>query len=54
MTLDQALEIIEQFSIDHNLDELTTIERMVKQFNTLPDDQCLAVMKFMDATKEPL
>jgi hypothetical protein len=53
MTLDQALAEIMAYSVAHGTDNLGAIERMVKNYKTLPVEQRLAVNVFMAATKEP-
>jgi hypothetical protein len=53
MTLDQALLILEQYQQAAEVDELTAIERLVRNYRTLPVEQRLAVNVFMAATQEP-
>ena len=53
MNLDQACAEIIAYSVAHDVDELTAIERMVKNYRTLPVEQRLAVNVFMAATQEP-
>jgi hypothetical protein len=53
MTLDQALQAIEQYSIDRRVDSLTAIEQMVQCVKTLTPEQLEALDVFMSATKEP-
>ena len=53
MTIDQACAEIIAYSVVNGVDELTAIERMVKNYRTLPVEQRLAVNVFMAATKEP-
>jgi len=51
MNLDQALAQIISYSVANNIESLTAIERMVKQFKTLSPEQQEAVTVFMEATK---
>jgi hypothetical protein len=53
MTLNQALAEIMTYSVAHGVDSLGAIESMVKNYQTLPVEQRLAVNVFMAATKEP-
>jgi hypothetical protein len=53
MNLDQALAEIIAYSVAHGVDSLSGIEHMVKNYRTLPVEQCQAVDVFMAATKEP-
>jgi hypothetical protein len=53
MTIDQALAEIIAYSVANGVDELTAIERMVKNYKILPVEQRLAIDVFMAATKEP-
>ena len=53
MTLDQALLILEQYQQAAEVDELTAIERLVRDYKNLPVEQRLAVNVFMAATQEP-
>lgn len=53
MTLDQACAEIIAYSVVNGVDELTAIERMVKNLKTLPAQQRQAVEVFMSATQEP-
>jgi hypothetical protein len=53
MNLDQALAEIMAYSVVHGVDSLGAIEKMVKNYRTLPVKQRLAVDVFMAATKEP-
>ena len=52
MTLDQALNAIEQYSIDESIDGLTAIEQMVRNYKILTPRQQEAVTVFMAETKE--
>jgi hypothetical protein len=52
MTLDQACEIMEQYAVNLDLDDLTAVEHMVGHFKTLPLDQRLALETFMDASRD--
>ena len=53
MTIDQALAEIITYSVARGTDSLGGIEQMVKNYQTLPAEQQLAVDVFMAATKEP-
>jgi hypothetical protein len=53
MTIDQALLVLEQYQQVAGLDELTAMERLIRDYRTLPVEQRLAVNVFMAATKEP-
>jgi hypothetical protein len=53
MTLDQAVDIMEQYAVNLELDDLSAIEHMVRRFKILPLDQRLALETFMDATRDP-
>jgi hypothetical protein len=52
MTLDQAVDIMEQYAADLNLDDLSAVEHMVKNFKQLPENQRQALETFMDASRE--
>jgi len=52
MTIDQALAEIISYSVAHGTDSLGGIERMVRNYRTLPVEQRLAVDVFMAETKE--
>ena len=52
MTLDQAVDIMEQYAGNLELDDLSAIEHMVRRFKTLPLDQRLALETFMDASRD--
>lgn len=52
MTLDQAVDILEQYAVKLNLDDLSAVEHMVRHFKTLPLDQRSALETFMDASKQ--
>lgn len=54
MTLDQACEIMEDYAIQQDLDDLDAIEHMVKNYRTLVPEVKQAVNVFMAATKEPM
>jgi hypothetical protein len=54
MTLDQALEAIEQYSINQGVDSLTAIEQMVRCVKTLTPEQLEALDVFMAEAKEPV
>jgi hypothetical protein len=51
MNLDQALSQIIAYSVANDLESLSAIERMVKQFKTLSPEQQEAVTVFMAETK---
>ena len=53
MNIDQALAEIISYSVAHGTDSLGAIERMVKNYRTLPVEQRQAVDVFMAATQEP-
>jgi hypothetical protein len=53
MTLDQALLVIERYSIDAGVDSLSGIEQMVRYVRTLTPEQLEALDVFMIKTKEP-
>jgi hypothetical protein len=52
MNIDQALAEIISYSVAHGVDSLAGIERMVKNYKSLPVEQQLAVEVFMSETKE--
>jgi hypothetical protein len=52
MTLDQAVDIMEQYAVNLDLDDLSAIEHMVRHFKNLPQDQRLALETFMDASRD--
>lgn len=54
MVLDQALEIMRLYAVDRDLDDLTAVEHMVRNFRILSTEQIQALETFMDATKESL
>ena len=53
MTLDQAMSLIERYSIAQGVDSLSGIEQMVKYIKTLTPEQLEALDVFMTKTKEP-
>ena len=53
MTIDQAVDIMEQYAVNLDLDDLSAIEHMVRHFKILPQDQRLALETFMDASRDP-
>ena len=53
MNIDQALAEIIAYSVAHGTDSLGGIEKMVRNYKTLPVEQRSAVDVFMAATKEP-
>jgi hypothetical protein len=52
MTLDQAVDIMEQYAVNLDLDDLSAVEHMVRHFKTLPQNQRLALETFMDASRD--
>lgn len=52
MTLDQAVDIMEQYAVNLDLDDLSAVEHMVCHFKTLPQNQRLALETFMDASRD--
>jgi len=52
MTLDQAVDIMEQYAENLDLDDLSAIEHMVGHFKSLPRHQRLALETFMDASRD--
>jgi hypothetical protein len=52
MTLDQAVDIMEQYAVNLDLDDLSAVEHMVRHFKTLPQIQRRALETFMDASKQ--
>jgi len=52
MQLDQALVIMEHYAADLDLDDLSAVEHMVKNFKKLPLIQRQALETFMDASRE--
>jgi hypothetical protein len=52
MTLDQAVDIMERYAVNLDLDDLSAIEHMVRHFKNLPQDQRLALETFMDASRD--
>ena len=53
MTIDQAVDIMEQYAVNLDLDDLSAIEHMVRHFKILPQDQRVALETFMDASQNP-
>ena len=53
MRLDQAMIIMETYAGDHQLDDLASIEHMVKNLKNLTTVERQALTLFMDYTKEP-
>jgi hypothetical protein len=51
MNLDQALAQIISYSVAHELESLSAVERMVKQFKILTPEQQEAITVFMAETK---
>ena len=51
MNIDQALAQIITYGVEHGLESLSAVERMVKQFKLLTPEQQEAITVFMDATK---
>jgi hypothetical protein len=54
MNIDQAVAEIIAYSVANGCDSLTAVERMVKNYKTLPVEQQLAVNVFMAETKMEL
>jgi hypothetical protein len=54
MTLDQACDIMEDYAIQQDLDDLAAIEHMAKNYRTLVPEVKQALTVFMNATKEPV
>jgi hypothetical protein len=52
MTLDQACHIMEQYAADRQLDDLSAVEHMVRNFKRLPLIQRQALETFMNASRE--
>jgi hypothetical protein len=52
MNIDQACEIMESYAVQQDLDDLSAIEHMVKNYRTLVPEVKQAVKVFMDASKE--
>jgi hypothetical protein len=52
MQLDQALVIMEQYAADLNVDDLSAVEHMVRNFKKLPEIQRQALETFMDASRD--
>ena len=52
MTVEDAMSIIEAYSIDAGVDSLSGVEQMVKSYKILTPRQQLALDRFMDATRE--
>jgi hypothetical protein len=52
MTLDQAVDIMEQYAVNLDLDDLSAVEHMVKNYRTLVPEVRQALKVFMDASKE--
>jgi hypothetical protein len=51
MVLDQALEIMRLYAVDRDLDDLSGVEHMVRNFKLLTPEQSDALNTFMDETK---
>jgi hypothetical protein len=51
MILDQALDIMEQYAVDRDLDSLSGVEHMVKHLKTLSTDQRKALTVFMQESR---
>ena len=51
MLLEQALEIMRLYAVDRDLDDLSGVEHMVRNYKILSPDQIDALNTFMDETK---
>lgn len=54
MTIDQALEKMEIYAVERELDSLAGVEHMVQNLRSLNYTDRLALTVFMDETKELL
>lgn len=52
MRLDEALEIMQLYAADLDLDDLSAVEHMVRNFKKLPVNQRQALETFMDASRD--
>lgn len=53
MRLDQAMIVMETYAVERQLDDLASIEHMVKNLKNLTQTERQALTVFMDYTKEP-
>lgn len=53
MNLDQAVDIMEAYAEDLDLDSLGSLEHMVRHMKNLSQQQLQALDAFMAATQEP-
>lgn len=53
MTLEEACEIINEFALANNTDQLTGVELMVRHYLKLNRWERTAIVTFMDETKKP-
>lgn len=51
MVLDQALEIMRLYAVDRDLDDLSGVEHMVRNYKILSPEQIDALNTFMDETQ---
>ncbi len=51
MVLEQALEIMRLYAIDRDLDDLSGVEHMVRNYKILSAEQVEALNTFMDETR---
>ena len=51
MALDQALEIMRLYAVDRDLDDLSGVEHMVRNYKILSPEQIDALNTFMDETQ---
>jgi hypothetical protein len=51
MVLDQALEIMRLYAVDQDLDELASLEHMVRNMKLLSPEQLAALDTFMAETQ---
>jgi hypothetical protein len=51
MVLEQALEIMRLYAIDRDLDDLSGVEHMVRNYKILSPEQISALHTFMDETQ---
>jgi hypothetical protein len=51
MTLDQAVEIMRLYAVDQDLDDLSSVEHMVRNIRLLTPEQGLALDTFMTETR---
>ncbi len=48
MVLDQALEIMRLYAVDRDVDDLTAVEHMVRNYRILSPEQIQALDTFME------